>query len=180
VIQTFSSNSPSTGIIPGYINISLTTLEAQAAAAASAAVATLWFGTNWCGPGGGGATVNGVDTACKAHDQCYDLYGFNWTSDYNVSLLLHPSLAVALQKCNQAFCNALIHQLTVNGAMQALGYFMAVPVGACGIDWGKGNPPLRPRSPSTNREEMTTEDMGLKTLTGTHADQAFTEVQDEQ
>ena len=30
-------------------------------------------GYNWCGPGcnGPGAPINEVDTACKAHDDCY-------------------------------------------------------------------------------------------------------------
>ncbi|MFZ3579916.1 phospholipase [Virgibacillus sp. DJP39] len=34
-------------------------------------------GYNWCGPGcsGPGAPVNRVDAACKAHDECYRIYG---------------------------------------------------------------------------------------------------------
>ncbi|XP_020902710.1 phospholipase A2 A2-actitoxin-Ucs2a isoform X2 [Exaiptasia diaphana] len=27
---------------------------------------------NWCGAGGSGTPVDGVDRCCKAHDQCYD------------------------------------------------------------------------------------------------------------
>jgi hypothetical protein len=34
-------------------------------------------GYKWCGPGcsGPGAPINEVDAACKAHDECYHLYG---------------------------------------------------------------------------------------------------------
>ncbi len=34
-------------------------------------------GYNWCGPGcsGPGAPINEVDAACKAHDDCYRMYG---------------------------------------------------------------------------------------------------------
>ncbi len=35
-----------------------------------------WYG-NWCGPGGVGRTISGVDCACKRHDQCYEDCGLD-------------------------------------------------------------------------------------------------------
>ncbi|SDI04055.1 phospholipase [Alteribacillus bidgolensis] len=50
-------------------------------------------GYNWCGPGcsGPGAPVNAVDAACKAHDECYRVFG-------------GPSC-----KCDQLFLQRLYH-----------------------------------------------------------------------
>jgi hypothetical protein len=32
---------------------------------------------NWCGPGhGGGTPIDGLDSACKIHDQCYEKNGY--------------------------------------------------------------------------------------------------------
>jgi hypothetical protein len=62
------------------------------------------FGTHWCGPGGAGRTVSGLDEACKAHDACYDANHLSAGS--NFSPFLSQSQQNALQSCNQQLCNA--------------------------------------------------------------------------
>lgn len=51
-----------------------------------------WYG-NWCGPGGGGATINGVDCACKKHDQCYDKCGLSAGNRWVPPQLFSPCAA---------------------------------------------------------------------------------------
>ena len=57
------------------------------------------FGTHWCGPGGEGPTVNSLDAACKAHDQCYDANGLTAGSNFNP--FMGAAKTNALQQCNQ-------------------------------------------------------------------------------
>jgi RHS repeat-associated protein len=33
---------------------------------------------NWCGPGGSGPAINGIDECCKGHDDCYKKGGTSW------------------------------------------------------------------------------------------------------
>lgn len=35
-----------------------------------------WYG-NWCGPGGAGRAISGVDCACERHDKCYEDCGLD-------------------------------------------------------------------------------------------------------
>ncbi|GBD99359.1 tRNA(Glu)-specific nuclease WapA precursor [bacterium BMS3Abin07] len=39
-----------------------------------------WFGTNWCGAGGSGNVTGCYDTACRAHDKCYEDCGIDATT----------------------------------------------------------------------------------------------------
>ena len=82
------------------------------------------FGTHWCGPGGGGPPINALDSACMAHDNCYDRGGFTpWS---NLSLLQDPGL----QACNQALCDAA-RQSNDLGATRVRLYFSLVPKDYC-------------------------------------------------
>jgi len=64
-----------------------------------------FFGTHWCGPGGGGVPVNALDAACNAHDQCFDAAGIaaaNNAGGGNMTL----QQAAAAQGCNAALAAA--------------------------------------------------------------------------
>lgn len=86
------------------------------------------FGTHWCGPGGEGPTVNGLDAACKAHDGCYDANGLTAGSNFNP--LMGAAKTNALQQCNQALCSAA-WKTSDAGNLRVITYFSQVPVGAC-------------------------------------------------
>jgi RHS repeat-associated protein len=62
------------------------------------------FGTHWCGPGGGGPPVNDLDTACKAHDQCYDDIGVSASSNFHD---LSTTDAARVEACNQLLCDSV-------------------------------------------------------------------------
>ncbi len=82
------------------------------------------FGTHWCGPGGAGPTVNQLDAACKAHDECYDRLGYSpWS---NLSLIQDPGL----QACNQALCDAAAKSSDL-GATRVRLYFSIIPKDYC-------------------------------------------------
>ncbi len=93
---------------------------------------TRMFGTHWCGPGGAGPTVNGLDAACQAHDLCYGAHGFTSFSNWSpyLSPLLSQSQEQALQQCNQALCNAASHS-NDPGSTRVQMYFTSVSAGAC-------------------------------------------------
>jgi RHS repeat-associated protein len=59
------------------------------------------YGTHWCGPGGGGVPVNALDSACKAHDECFDAVGLS-AADNSASGRLTLQQAVAASGCNAA------------------------------------------------------------------------------
>jgi RHS repeat-associated protein len=62
------------------------------------------FGTHYCGPGGGGDPVNGLDSACAAHDTCYKNAGLSWFDNFNPSLSSGQQSAISA--CNQQLCSA--------------------------------------------------------------------------
>lgn len=78
------------------------------------------FGTHYCGKGGSGQTVNGLDRSCYAHDACYAAYGLNYSD--NFSLTLSFSKSEALKACNQNLCNSA-RQLSTPGASQVNKFF---------------------------------------------------------
>ena len=87
------------------------------------------FGTHYCGPGGAGPTLNALDSACQAHDQCYDTHNLSVGSNFNP--FAPASQIQALQACNQQLCNAS-SGLSDLGATRVSLYFQTVPiVGAC-------------------------------------------------
>jgi hypothetical protein len=90
---------------------------------------TRLFGTHWCGPGGAGPTVNQLDAACQAHDQCYDANGFTPGSNWNP--FQSPNQIQALQQCNQNLCNAAAQTNDPGSTRVALFFTQVVPVGAC-------------------------------------------------
>ena len=61
----------------------------------------LWTYGNFCGLGGVGTPKDALDSACQAHDVCYDDAGFDAYSN-------RSSGNAALQKCNQKLCDAAI------------------------------------------------------------------------
>ena len=87
-----------------------------------------YFGTHWCGPGGAGPPINGLDQACQAHDKCYDDNGLSIGSNYNP--FLPPDKKQALERCNKALCNAAA-QSSDPGSIRVFEYFSIVPVGSC-------------------------------------------------
>ena len=64
-----------------------------------------FFGSHWCGPGGGGIPVSNLDAACKAHDQCFDAAGISAANNVGGG---HMTLqqAGAAQGCNAALAAA--------------------------------------------------------------------------
>src|SRR4051812_6487712 len=80
-----------------------------------------WFGTNWCGPGGSGPTLNELDKHCKAHDGCYDAHGLTWEMNAN-PFLVTAKQKRDLQACNQQLCNAA-RNLNIKGAASVVSYF---------------------------------------------------------
>jgi hypothetical protein len=59
----------------------------------------LWNYGNFCGAGVMGTPIDGVDSACEAHDACYASNGFSPLSNFGA-----PN--AALRGCNQKLCNA--------------------------------------------------------------------------
>ena len=65
-----------------------------------------FFGTHWCGPGGGGDTTSHVDAACMAHDLCFQAAGIS--SLYNLGLQTNtPARRAAAAACNQQLYNSV-------------------------------------------------------------------------
>ncbi len=77
-------------------------------------VATSWKltlpGTNWCGPGGNGPILDGVDLVCYVHDACYVEAGATYANNFpGLSWLLNtPTLINAMNACNQQLCQGLV------------------------------------------------------------------------
>jgi RHS repeat-associated protein len=80
----------------------------------------LWTYGKWCGAGGSGTPINSTDSACMAHDLCYDKAGFSPGSNFQGS-------NAQLQACNQQLCNAV--KARQNSLTQSLGksWLPAVP-----------------------------------------------------
>jgi hypothetical protein len=94
-----------------------------------------WFGTQWCGPGGAGPTVNAIDEACKRHDECYDHNGLRLGMNWGVGVSPDRTRALdqrrALQACNQVLCNEAGLD-SDNGSSRVRGFFTALtPAGLC-------------------------------------------------
>ncbi len=89
---------------------------------------TRLFGTRGCGVGGAGPTVNALDAACKAHDECYD--GFRLSAGMNWGVGITPQNIGHLQYCNQNLCTAA-SQTSDFGSTEVVLYFMSVPYGFC-------------------------------------------------
>jgi RHS repeat-associated protein len=67
------------------------------------------FGTHYCGPGGGGGTVGGLDPACKVHDACYAAApdgGISAGNNVNPLSPMTAGQAAQAKQCNQALYDA--------------------------------------------------------------------------
>ncbi len=60
---------------------------------------------NWCGPGGSGATKDGVDAICKKHDKCFEKTGATWKN--NVLGTSDKNKKECFDNCNKDLCNDL-------------------------------------------------------------------------
>ena len=60
---------------------------------------------NWCGPGGGGPTKDGVDAICKKHDECFDKTGAIWKD--NVFGTKDKQMKQCMDDCNKKLCDDL-------------------------------------------------------------------------
>jgi RHS repeat-associated protein len=66
--------------------------------------ASLYFHGNYCGAGGTGDPVDGLDASCMVHDFFYDQYGYSMGSNFqNPFSDLDPD--PTLQKINQGLCD---------------------------------------------------------------------------
>jgi hypothetical protein len=109
----------SAGITLGsWIFASLSTFGGWAANEGSRSDTSILFDTRWCGPGGAGQPVNGLDEACQAHDACYDAIVAHISDNNN------PNFAnkAGLQACNQQLCDSASHSNDI-GSGQAIWYF---------------------------------------------------------
>jgi hypothetical protein len=61
-----------------------------------------FFGTHYCGPGGGGDTTSGLDQLCAAHDACYKRDGVSWVSNFNPF-----TSGAAMGGCDRLLCTEL-------------------------------------------------------------------------
>jgi hypothetical protein len=69
----------------------------------------IWHYGNYCGAGGMGTPVNGIDSACMDHDACFSGAGATWQnmqSDAAFGTLLKPQRD-HVRGCNQQLCNAM-------------------------------------------------------------------------
>ncbi len=89
------------------------------------------FGTHYCGPGGAGNPISGLDGDCQIHDGCYDAHGLSPLSNFN--LFLGADQVRNLQQCNQNLCDAAAGKDRGDpGSFRVFEYFTQVPiVGAC-------------------------------------------------
>lgn len=65
-----------------------------------------YFGTHWCGPGGGGPTTSANDAACREHDRAYAAAGA--TAAMNTGgATPTPAQAAAMRAANQSLYDAV-------------------------------------------------------------------------
>jgi RHS repeat-associated protein len=83
-----------------------------------------WHYGNWCGHGGSGMPIDGVDWACMAHDACYAKNGLTYADNFNP--LIGETKGAAIQGCNEALCSATAN---ASGAGGKINYFFS---------WGGG------------------------------------------
>jgi RHS repeat-associated protein len=67
-------------------------------------------GTNWCGPGGNGPTLNPLDVFCQQHDTCYAVAGA--TARDNVFGLGGRIMQAAIRNCNVRVCKEVFSLMT--------------------------------------------------------------------
>jgi hypothetical protein len=68
-----------------------------------------WYYGNWCGAGGMGTPINGVDNGCMMHDYRFGRSGADWTnmqSDANWNKL-DPDRQRLVQRANQQLCDTM-------------------------------------------------------------------------
>lgn len=77
------------------------------------------FSTHWCGPGGGGVPITGLDAACKAHDKYFEAAGISAASN-NGGGNMTLQQAAAASKCNAALSAATQFEMGkgTSGAMR--------------------------------------------------------------
>jgi hypothetical protein len=75
---------------------------------------TIWFkvtlpGTNWCGPGGHGPTLNPLDASCEQHDACYAEAEAGHIPGWltNTTGIGRRAVRVRLQGCNVRLCDSV-------------------------------------------------------------------------
>lgn len=76
---------------------------------------TRLFGTHWCGAGGGAVPVNALDSACKAHDQCFDAAGIS-AANNNGGGNMTLQQASAASQCNAALGAAAAAHPEIRGS----------------------------------------------------------------
>ena len=62
-------------------------------------------GTNYCGPGGSRSPTDRVDSACAAHDKCYENAGVSFLN--NIGWPKTPQQSAAIQACDAALAGAI-------------------------------------------------------------------------
>jgi RHS repeat-associated protein len=85
----------------------------------------LWTYGRYCGAGGSGVPIDKLDWACKAHDECYAANGLSVFSNFS------PFPNQALQKCNQALCDAAKGQGPSGYQIRTYFKNMPMPYNAC-------------------------------------------------
>jgi hypothetical protein len=81
-----------------------------------------WHHGNWCGSGGEGIPIDGLDFACMQHDYCYAHNGLTLGNNYGL-----PSLddlgQMKLQNCNESLCRAADRNSGIPDAAWVTRYF---------------------------------------------------------
>jgi len=60
---------------------------------------------NWCGPGGSGETIGGLDKICRRHDECYDDKGASYLNHHFGSF--DPNKMQCVSGCDKQLCDDL-------------------------------------------------------------------------
>lgn len=88
------------------------------------------FGTHYCGPGGGGSVGPGLDSACAAHDACYQQHGNLTPGDNWNPLNTFNGRGHDIQACNQTLCDATA-KIPGSGASLVRSYFQQTGIYGC-------------------------------------------------
>jgi hypothetical protein len=68
-----------------------------------------FFGMHYCGPGGGGSSMGGLDPACKVHDACYAAApggGISASNNFSGGTPMTSEQVKQAKRCNQALYDA--------------------------------------------------------------------------
>jgi RHS repeat-associated protein len=88
----------------------------------------LWRYGNFCGGGGQGLPINGLDTGCMLHDYCYFQNGLSAGDNFQIlSLPKH----LAINRCNNSLCSAASKYLSLSPQM----FYQGVPPAAQIVDY---------------------------------------------